>query len=360
MKPGASIAAVRQTIEAGFPDLWLPIEAALATVLAMVPEDVVNCPTCIFTGPASGGKTTVLDAVGELQGITYRSDNFTPHSFVSHASTVKRDKLPETDMLPRIRHCAMVTPELAPLFRGREEVLTERFGILTAVLDGHGYISDSGTQGRRGYTGDYLFAWLGATTPLPTPVWKIMAALGSRLFFYAMPETPVTDEALLGALADPPYRQRLADCRDAIAAFLPRRLAEYGGVRGVKWDASQDPPEVRRRLASLARLVARLRGITSVWQERDGEDFGYTPPNIEHPHRAFACLYNLTRGRALVHGRRHLLPEDLALVTHVALSSGPYERTRLVRALAREGGRLTTRLRSVPILVEMQGRTFRR
>jgi hypothetical protein len=167
---------------------------------------------------------------------------------------------------------------------------------------------------------------------------------GLGLFFYAMPETPATEEALVGALAGPPYRQRLAGCRAAIAAFLPARLGQYGGVRGVKWDASQNSPEVMRRLASLARLVARLRGITSVWQERDGEELGYTPPNIEHPHRALACLYNLARGRALLHGRRHLVTDDLALVTHVALSSGPHERTKLVRALASEGGRLTTRL----------------
>ena len=70
--------------------------------------------------------------------------------------------------------------------------------MLTTVLDGHGYIADSGTQGRRGYTGDYQFAWLGATTPLPPHVWKITAALGSRLFFYEIPEMAATEEALVG------------------------------------------------------------------------------------------------------------------------------------------------------------------
>jgi len=135
---------------------------ALTTILALVPADVVNPPTCIFVGPSSSAKTTVLDMVGEIDGVTYRSDKFTPQALVSHAANVKRADLEKVDLLPRLKHRTLVTPELAPLFRGNEDALTDTFAILTAVLDGHGYTSDSGTQGRRGYTGDeYLFAWLG-------------------------------------------------------------------------------------------------------------------------------------------------------------------------------------------------------
>ena len=116
------------------------------------------------------------------------------------------------------------------MFRGREEALTESFATLTAVLDGHGSISDSGTQGRRGYVGqEYVFAWVGATTPLPPATWRIMAQLGSRLLFYAMPDVDVDDAALGDALHGGTYRRKSADCRIAVREVLETRWREGHG-----------------------------------------------------------------------------------------------------------------------------------
>jgi len=335
-------------IERYFPTLWSPLEAALATMLAMAPDDVVNPPTCILVGPSSAAKTTVLDIIGELEGITYRSDKFTPKALVSHAANVKRTDLEKIDLLPRIKHRVLLTPELAPLFRGNEDALTDTFSILAAVLDGHGYTSDSGTQGRRGYTGDdYLFAWLGATTPLPTYVWKVMAQLGSRLFFYAMPEGSPTIEALVAGLTtDIPYRTKVQCCHAVSRALLEARLTELGGaVRSITWQRTNDPSPVVEEIARWARLLAQLRGVVSVAQDhtRNGEEFvSYSPPNIEAPYRAAAVLYNLARGRALLWGRRQLMPEDLVLVKHVVLSSAPMERGVLLHELLHSPVGLTT------------------
>ncbi len=344
----AACARVKAMIESYFPALWLPLEAVLATMLAMVPDDVVNPPTCILVGPSSSAKTTVLDLVGEIEDVTYRSDKFSPKAFVSHAANVKRAELEKIDLLPRLKHKTLVTPELAPLFRGNEDGLTETFAILTAVLDGHGYTSDSGTQGQRGYTGDdYVFAWLGATTPLSTHVWKVMAQLGSRLFFYAMPENTATEEELVEALTGPvAYRKKVGCCHALVCALLKARLAELrGGVRTVAWNRSADPPGVVKAISRWATLLAKLRGVVSVTQEhaRDGEEFvSYSPPNVEAPHRAAAVLYNLARGRALLWGRQQLAGEDVALVKHVALSSAPAERGILLRALLETPAGLTT------------------
>ena len=126
-------------------------------------------------------------------------------------------------------------------------------------------------------------------------------------------------------------------------AFLAARFRECQGVRGVKWNREHDSQAIRDRIKGLARLLAALRGVVSVWRgDGDGEDLTFTPPNVEAPYRAAAVLYNLARGRALLWGRQHLLPEDLDLVTHVALSSAPHERTRLIRAAVEHGGKLTT------------------
>jgi ABC-type sugar transport system ATPase subunit len=70
----ASAAALRQAIESAFPNLWAPTEAALAAILTLTLEDVQNPTTLILSGPASGGKTTVLDFVADLEGLTYRCE----------------------------------------------------------------------------------------------------------------------------------------------------------------------------------------------------------------------------------------------------------------------------------------------
>lgn len=341
-----SASALRKIIEAHFSTLWAPTEAVLSCICALLPSDVVNPPSLILVGPSSSSKTTVLEMLAGVSDLCYRSDRFTPRAFVSHAANVKKDDLAKIDLLPRIKHKVLVTPELAPIFRGNEETLTDTCAILTAVLDGHGFTADSGVQGRRGYVGDeWLFAWVGATTPLSSHIWRVMAQLGSRLFFVAMAEAEVSDEELDDAIVgEHSYRQRLDACKAGGAAFLPKRLNDFGGVRGCDWNRRADPADVIEAIRRSARLVARLRGVVSVWKEREQDgDFSYSPPNIEHPHRALAVLYNLAQGHALLHGRTQLTGDDLPLVVQVALSSAPTERSRLLRALIDRQGTVTTR-----------------
>ena len=254
---------LQRIIQDFFPRLWPPTEAALATALALVIEDVVNPPTCILTGAASSEKTTVLDLLSEIEGLTYRSDHFTPKVFVTHAANVSHQRLAEIDLLPRIKHKVLITPELAPMFRQREEVLRDHFARLTAVLDGHGFTGDSGTQGRRGYTGDFLFAWLGAATPLPVHVWSVMAQLGSRLHFYEMPDEEVTDDELEEVLRGTSYREKMRACGSTVRWFLRTRFSEYNRVRGVRWDREHDPEAVLTHIKRSARLLARCRSLAS-------------------------------------------------------------------------------------------------
>ena len=63
-------------------------------------------------------------------------------------------------MLPKIKDKLFLTPELAPTFAQREDELMQTLGIMTRILDGHGYESDTGAQGHRGYNGEYMFSWI--------------------------------------------------------------------------------------------------------------------------------------------------------------------------------------------------------
>ena len=75
---------------------------------------------------------------------------------------VKKEALAKIDMLPKIKNKLLLTPELSPTFAKKDDDLIEILGILTRVLDGHGYESDTGAHGHRGYNEPMMFVWIGA------------------------------------------------------------------------------------------------------------------------------------------------------------------------------------------------------
>ncbi len=275
------------------------------------------------------------DAQVNGETFCYVSDDFTPAAWVSQAANVPTEKLDRVDLLLRIKHKVLVTPDLAPIFRGKEEELTRTFRILTRVLDGEGLTRDGGVHGQRGHRGDYVFAWLGCTTPFEKKVWKVMAQLGSRLFFLVLQqEHAVTEEELINPTNKLDYKTRRDECRQALHEMIAHLFETYGGVRGVEWDSQADDREVTRWIARCAMLLAKMRSEpTQVKETLYGED-EYIPGSAEVPYRAYAVLYNLARGHALVHGRTHLEWEDLPLIAKVTVSTMPPQFGQVFQALA--------------------------
>lgn len=317
------------------------MDLGLATCATLLLKDNVNPVAVIYVGPPSAGKSTVLEMFGDAKVngkvFCYVSDSFTPASFVSQAANVERKDLDQVDLLPRIRHKVLVTPELAPIFRGREDELIKTFSILTRVLDGQGFQRDSGTHGQRGYRGDYLFAWLGATTPFDKKVWKVMAQLGSRLFFLVMDHT---EAITLDDLVNPtqvPFATKLEECRAAVYEFLPQLINAYGGVRGVEWNQQKDDPTIKKWIGRCAMLLAKMRSEPARVVESSYREDEYTQGSSEVPYRAYAVLYNLARGHALVHGRTHLEWGDLPLIAQISLSTIPSPLGTIIRELATQG-----------------------
>ena len=338
-----TIAEVRTALDTHFPGLWPAAEVCLSVPHTLLLADNANPVGVNLVDVPASEKSTLLDLFA-VDGIVYRCDGFSPKAFVTHTASAKRGDLDEIDLLPRIRYRVIVVPELAPIFGARQEDLLQNVSILTRIFDGRGLITDSGVHGRRGYEGDYLFGWLGATTPIDHRVWNVLGKLGSRWLFLAMPPRARDEEKLKQDLVGPvPYRERVQRCADVVSEFLRGQWVRLGGVRGVVWDRGADPSDVLEWIIRLGQVVCRLRGLVSVWREGHGDgEYNYTLPMVEEPARVNALLYALARGHALAFGRTQLSRDDLPSVASVALSSGPDDRRRVLREIIRHKGTVTS------------------
>lgn len=171
-----------KTVYESIPELWTPLEFALSI------KTILNIKGCslpfagILLGPPSSMKSRVIELFRDLKN-TYYTDKFSPKSFVSHYAGIKEEQLQKIDMLPKIRDKFFLTSDLSPMFTKKQEEISETIGIITRVLDGEGFMTDSGACGQRGYKGKYMFTWLGASVDIPYRVHKLMGSLGPKLHF---------------------------------------------------------------------------------------------------------------------------------------------------------------------------------
>ncbi len=322
--------------------VWFMTDACMSVIASLALKDLPNPIGLNLVDGPSSEKTTVLSFFYDLPQV-YRSDDFTPASFVSQAANKSEKKLEEVDLLPRIRHKCLVVPELAPIYGADKEELLKNFSILVRVFDGEGYWRDGATHGRRGYEGDYHFAWLGATTPIKPHVWKLMGHLGSRfLFLTAESEIGCEEEIEQVAnalLAETSYREKVSICKEVVTKFFQCVVAASGGkniYRSVEWNRQGEDRRLIKQLSKLAQLTARIRSTISVWgTEGTGHnrEIDFTIPIREYPMRLASVLYGLARSHALICGRSKVTEEELPLIVAVALSSIPDDRRRVLNLM---------------------------
>jgi hypothetical protein len=321
-------------------ELCQSVKAALAVVASLSFKKRDHCLVLVFEGSSGVGKSIIVRALlpdrESTKAYLERVDDFTPASFVSHASNRTTDELVTIDLLPRIKDKVMLTKELAPLFRDDEQELRQNFARLTSVLDGNGYQTNSGTHGSRGYSGRYIFNWIGATTPIPERTHKIMAQLGNRLLFYEVAGEQPTEKELMEFAENYESHDAVSQCQAVVNDFVEAHF----GSRPVE---SIDPETIcvesalRLEIVRYAKLVAT--GRVEVGFDERGDAEASSP---EGPHRIILLLQSLARGLALVESRSSVSAEDLDVIRHIAFSSIPSNRRELLQALLGAGGCLTS------------------
>ncbi len=329
----------RDIVRENFPALAKSAEICASVVAQLLLNDVTNPFALALVDVPSSGKTITLNFF-DVPELIYSTDDFTPASFVSHASNVKREELGQVDLLPRVRFKTMVVRDLAPIFGAKEDQLFKSLAFLTRALDGEGLEIDSGVHGKRGYNGDWLFMLLAGTTPIPPRVFKMMGSLGSRLFCLLL-HSPVKDDyELMAQNRGSTCGEKLERCKQATHNLLHSLWA--ANPNGITWDKQADSDNCLRVIARCARLLATLRGVIQTWISEHSEAVTHSIPVIENPDRINCLLYNLARGHALICGRKQLASADLSPVLEVTFDSAPTIRAKLFRGLIRASGSIQT------------------
>ncbi len=333
----------RRIIKENFPDFVFPAEVAISVVAQILITEITNPFALVLVDVPSSGKTITINFFDGIEGISYATDKFTPASFVSNASNVKKEALPEVDLLPRIRYKVLLIRDLATLFSKNEDSLNEALGLLTRVLDGEGLSTDSGVHGQRQYSGDYLFMMLAASTPIQPRVWKVMGSIGSRLFFLNMRSREKTEAELVEQITTLSPKEKEGVCKEATRNFLHTLWHKHSD--GIVWDKSKDESELMLIIARCAKLLAKLRGVIHVYEKKSqsGEvSYEYRPPVIENPDRIIQLFYNLCRGHAVVCGRKQISSDNLSLIIELAIDGAPTARAKLFRGLLVNNGLMKT------------------
>jgi hypothetical protein len=351
-----------------FPEILLELDFILSIKIILNIEDITLPFMGIVFAVPSSMKTKVIEILRKWP-YSYFTDKFTPKSFVSHSATLTKDKLKDVDLLPRIKDKILLTPELSPLFTGKDEDIKEQFGIITRLLDGNGLETESGVHGKRGYYGNYMFTWIGAAVDIPYSVYKFLSTIGFKIYFLRLPRIEVSEDELVDQITtEKPFNEKMREIEKLLLDYLiwfevcPISIS-LQNIAKIEWNKSKDDISSIKIIARLAILLARLRGNISVYKSTDRDDlvipiidnsnntitainysegFIHSIPTIENPSRANQQLYNLARGHALSHGRNYITEEDIPLIIKVVLSTGSIERVLILDLLIAYNGTLTT------------------
>jgi hypothetical protein len=256
---------LQKTVEKNLPNLWPALEFALSIKTILNIQDCTLPFAGILLGPPSSLKTVGIELFRKWPQ-TYYTDNFSAKSFVAHSTAVTKEELPKIDMLPKMKNKLFLT-SVAPTFAAKEDDLIQVLGIMTRILDGHGYESDTGAHGHRGYCEEMMFTWIGAAVDIPNKVHKYLSTLGPKLYFLRLHKLTKSEDDYYNQLDDD-FGGRKNEVQTALFEYL--KYFEIGPetimvaeneLPKVSWNSAKDEELAKRYIIRLGELLAYLRGV---------------------------------------------------------------------------------------------------
>ena len=90
---------------------------------------------------------------------------------------------------------------------------------MTRILDGHGYESDSGAHGHRGYPEEIMFVWIGAAVDVPHKVHKYLGTLGPKLYFLRLPKLKKSEDEYFSDLCKDDFAGKIKKIDKALIDY---------------------------------------------------------------------------------------------------------------------------------------------
>jgi AAA lid domain len=344
------------------PNIWAGLEFGLSNLRILNIDDCTLPMIGILLGRPGSGKTVPITMLSKwIYG--YYTDDFSPKAWVTHTTSVDSpEELALIDMLAKVKDHQFQTPELATLFGLKEDDLRLALSRITRIADGHGFFSDSGVYGRRGY-GDIMFAWLGAVVDIPHHAYKVMSSLGPRLYFFRLPFVEVTAQDLFLYLTDKEnFNSKYKAIEEALFDYLKwfeigptllPRTPKSPHLRKIEWNSEKNDVDAMQCISNLGLLLGYLRREGRAYtpdkivvMDTDDEKerkYSYFTGEIEDIKRAGQVLTNLARGCALITGRNYITMDDVKIVVKTVLSTARIERVKAFIALLDAGTGWITR-----------------
>src|SRR5580704_6319293 len=94
--PSAALERLQRTVTSVYGDeLWTAIKTGIAVIGSLSFKDLANPISLLYEGGSGRGKSTIINILNPDRDLArtyvFRLDNFTPHSFVSHAANVSKE-----------------------------------------------------------------------------------------------------------------------------------------------------------------------------------------------------------------------------------------------------------------------------
>ena len=278
----------------------------------------------MFVGVPSSAKTEVARMVGKVPWI-YFLDALTENAFVSGMRG-------SVDLLPLLNGKCLVVKDFTTTLSQKEEAVKKILGDLTSIYD-DSFSKHSPMTGTVTYHS--FFSLLGCVTPQAlNRHQRYMNQIGPRFIFYRVPSSSQEEvEKSLGVLwSVKDSRPGIKVAQDKISAYCAGLISKLNESQLAK-----ETPETQRYLNSLAKFIAKARGMVitrlAEFLNDKSEKVQFYEPieiQIEEPFRALQQLRVLARSLAVVKGKLEVGEEELKLVKEVALSSMPADRSLLL------------------------------
>jgi MoxR-like ATPase len=282
------------------------IDVMLATVLS---QRIGGSPVWMFlVGPPGSAKTAIITSLEEVD-IAYSTSTLTAPSLISGANF---QGMGDPSLIPKLQDKVLVVKDFTAILSQPDREQKEIFGILRDAYDGR-CSKSFGNGVIRKY--ESRFTVLAATTPRIYDLAEQHQSLGERFLkfmvgdnLHHLSEDAIIRRAIENADRESTMREEL---QDVVKNYLERTCdGRY---------IPKLPDSILHKIISLAKFGARLRG--SVSRDNYNNDIMRSRPTAEVGTRLGQQLAKLSRGLAMVYGKKEVTESEYKLIKKVMLDT---------------------------------------